>query len=110
MGKILYVLENPNNWINYAPALVKLARENHADIVILEDESLYGPFLTGDHFTEMQTYFQTAGIKISTEHQGSMGLEEIEHHAHEIGADIIAHAKATFLERIFGDPTRAVKG
>ncbi len=36
MSKILYVIENEKSWINYAPALVKLARENNASVQVLD--------------------------------------------------------------------------
>lgn len=103
MSKILYVVDNPNNWINYAPALVKLARDNHASISILENEGLYGPFLSGDHFAEMTSYLQSAGLTVDSHHSAQMTEDEVEHYALGIGADIIAHAKLGFLERLFGE-------
>jgi hypothetical protein len=36
MSKILYVIENEKSWINYAPALVKLAREHNASVQVLD--------------------------------------------------------------------------
>ena len=36
MSKILYIIENEKNWINYAPAIVKLARENSASVHVLD--------------------------------------------------------------------------